>query len=83
MNAFTALEDFITEGRAYKILVITSHKTQVSQATSRLEAQPKTIFDIGCDHLAPSKIFQKKILNLIQIQRHALQSGQSRNQGQK
>jgi hypothetical protein len=28
---------------------------QVTQATSLLEVQPKTIFDIGYDHLAPSK----------------------------
>jgi hypothetical protein len=27
---------------------------QVTQAMSLLEAQPKSIFDISCDHLAPS-----------------------------
>jgi hypothetical protein len=27
---------------------------QVTQATSLLEIKPKFVFDIGCDHLAPS-----------------------------
>jgi hypothetical protein len=54
MNVFTALEGFITRGRTHIVLIIILHTTQVTQATSLLEAQPKVIFNIGGDHLTTS-----------------------------
>jgi hypothetical protein len=54
MNALVVIEDFIVEAKTHKVLIIIMDTTQVTQATSLLEAKPKTIFDIGCDHLAPN-----------------------------
>jgi hypothetical protein len=52
MNALAAIEDFIAKAKTHKVLIIIMHIMQVTQTTSLLEAKPKTIFDIGCDHLA-------------------------------
>jgi hypothetical protein len=51
---FTAPKDFIVKAIMHKVFIIILNTTQLTQATSLLEVKPKTIFDIGCDHLAPS-----------------------------
>jgi len=54
MNIFTAPKGFIVRGKAHKVLTIILHTTKVTQAMNLLEVQPKTIFNIGGDHLTPS-----------------------------
>jgi hypothetical protein len=54
MNVFTAPKGFIVKGKTHKVLTIILHTTKVTQATSLPKAQPKTIFNIGGDHLTPS-----------------------------
>ncbi len=51
---FTTPKDFIVKAKMHKVFVIILNTTQMTQATNLLEVNPKTIFDIGCDHLAPS-----------------------------
>jgi hypothetical protein len=52
--AFIAPKGSIMRGQMYKVLTIILHAMQVTQAMSLLEIKPKIVFDIGCDHLAPS-----------------------------
>jgi hypothetical protein len=54
MCAFTTPKYFITRGKTYKVLTTILHTMQVTQETSLLKTKPKTIFDIGCDHIAPN-----------------------------
>jgi hypothetical protein len=54
MCAFITLEDFIIRASAHKFFTIIMQTMQVTQAMSFLKAKPKTILDIGCDHIAPS-----------------------------
>jgi hypothetical protein len=68
-----ALEGFIVRSRMYKVLTIILHTTQVTQATSLLEAQPKIIFNIDGDHLTPSMVIVLSI--------HALHFGKAMNIG--
>jgi hypothetical protein len=54
MCEFTTLEDFIVRIGVHKYLIVVLHIAQVTQAMSLLETKPKIVFDISCDHLAPS-----------------------------
>jgi hypothetical protein len=54
MNAFTAPKGFIVKSRVHKVITIILHTTKVTQAMNLLEGEPKTIFNIGGDHLTPS-----------------------------
>jgi hypothetical protein len=54
MCAFAALEDFIARANAHRIFTIIMKTPQVTQVTNFLETKPRTILNIGCDHLAPS-----------------------------
>jgi len=54
MNTLAAIDDFIAEAKMHTVLIIIMHTMQVTQATILLEAKPKTIFDSGCDQLAPN-----------------------------
>jgi hypothetical protein len=49
MNAPTALEGFITKGKAHKVFTIIVHTPQMTQAMSLPEVKPKQIIYIGCD----------------------------------
>jgi hypothetical protein len=54
MCAFTTPKYFIVKANVHKVLTLVMQALQVTQATSFPEAKPKTILDIGCDHLTPS-----------------------------
>jgi hypothetical protein len=54
MCAFTAPEDFIARNSVHKVLIVICHIPQVTQVMNFFETKPKTIIDIGCDHLASS-----------------------------
>jgi hypothetical protein len=54
MNTLIAPEDFIVKTKMHKVFTIILHIMQVNQPTNLSKVQPKTIFDIGHDHLAPS-----------------------------
>jgi hypothetical protein len=54
MCALITLEDFIAKANAHEIFTIIMKTPQMTQVTSFAEVKPKTILDIGCDHLAPS-----------------------------
>jgi hypothetical protein len=55
MSAFTTPKDFITlQEFSHKIFTIIIHTTQVTKTTNLPKFKLKTIFDIGCDHLAPN-----------------------------
>jgi hypothetical protein len=57
MNAFTTPTNSLQEPEHTKFL----HTMQATQAKSLLEAQAKNIFNIGREHLAPNRIFKKKL----------------------
>jgi hypothetical protein len=69
----TLQEGFIARGRMHKVFIIILHTMQVIQAMSLFEAQPKTICNIGGDHLTPNMAI---ILSI-----HALQFGKVVNIG--
>jgi len=54
MKTVTTPKDFIAKAKMHKVFTIILHTIEVTQATSLLEAKPKTIFDIGYDHLTLS-----------------------------
>jgi hypothetical protein len=54
MCALITLKKFIAKFSAHKVLTIIMQALQMTQAMNFLEVKPKIIFDIGCDHLAPS-----------------------------
>jgi hypothetical protein len=54
MNALITLEGFFARGRTHKIFINILHTMKVTQAMNLFEVQPKTIFNIGGDHLSPS-----------------------------
>jgi hypothetical protein len=51
---FAAPKDFIVKAKMHKVFIIILNIMQMTQATSLPNVKPKIIFDIGCDHLAPS-----------------------------
>jgi hypothetical protein len=78
MCALTTPKDFIVRANAHKILTLLMQTSQMTQATSFLETKPKTIIDIGCDHLASNMaiIFSIHALHLRRLVRNQKHKGQ-------